>query len=259
MKYFDYTIIALSACLLLAFIGCKTKPSHWKPASGPLFSKFAKDLAPDSVLQEYPRPQLVRKDWLNLNGLWEYAIVRSGDAQPEEYDGKILVPFPIESALSGVMERVGDKNELWYRKTFKILDQWMDDDNRVILNFGAVDWEATVWLNGKLAGNHKGGYDAFSFDITDYLLPAQAQELVIKVWDPVDKGTQPRGKQVSNPHGIWYTSVTGIWQTVWIEPVNETHIESIKLSPNIDQARLEIDLSISGEKQRRFNCIKYFS
>jgi len=248
MKDFSFLSLILTSIIMLGVVGCISKQSEWKRAQGPLLSRFAKDVSPDSVHQEYPRPQLVRNEWVNLNGLWEYTIVEKGDKQPDEYDGKILVPFPIESALSGVMEGVGEQNELWYKRTFNVKKEWVDQKKRIVLNFGAIDWESTVWINGKQAGSHKGGYDSFSFDITDYLTPNQAQELVVKVWDPVDKGTQPRGKQVINPHAIWYTSVTGIWQTVWLEPVTEMHIESIKISPDIDRARLGVDLSLKGEK-----------
>jgi len=240
-------------CSLIVFIsfvilGCEKDHQPWKPAEGPLLTKWAKEITPDNVLPEYPRPQLIREDWLNLNGLWDYSIIEKGSVKPNDFDGNILVPFPVESALSGVKKIVGEENELWYRRTFEIPQQWQDKE-RVILHFGAVDWKATVWVNDQQIGNHKGGYDSFSFDITEHLTNNDQQELVVKVWDPVDQGTQPRGKQVSIPRGIWYTSVTGIWQTVWLEPVNKLSIESLKILPDIDKARLDVEVSISNSPE----------
>jgi beta-galactosidase/beta-glucuronidase len=164
---------------------------------------------------------------LNLNGLWEYAIAKKDAEQPVQFDGKILVPFPIESALSGVMKRVGPDERLWYRRTFSIPDGW--HGRRVMLRFEAVDWETTVWVNAKrMPHAHRGGYDPFSFDITDSLKPSGEQELIVSAFDPTDAGFQPRGKQIRDPHGIWYTPTTGIWQTVWLEPVPPNAIESVR-------------------------------
>ena len=196
----------------------------WKPAEGPLKTRWAKDVSPDKALPEYPRPQMVRKDWLNLNGLWDYAIKPKEEAKPEAWDGKILVPFPVESSLSGVKKMVGGTNRLWYRRTFEVPAAWAG--KRVLLHFGAVDWEAVVTLNGKELGTHRGGYDAFSFDVTDALKPGAPQELVLAVWDPSDGGSQPRGKQVRKPGGIFYTPCTGIWQTAWLEPVPASSIDA---------------------------------
>lgn len=209
----------------------------WKPVNGPLKTKWGKDLDPENVLQEYPRPQMVRHDWLNLNGLWEYAIQEKEKNQPVNFDGQILVPFAVESALSGIGKKVGESNKLWYKREIQIPEKWQD--KQVLLHFGAVDWETNVWVNGKIVGSHKGGYDAFYFDITDALTTG-TQELVLSVWDPTNKGPQPRGKQVQQPRGIWYTSVTGIWQTVWLEPVNKAHIVSFKVQPNIDEKNVTI-------------------
>ena len=152
-----------------------------------------------------------RKDWLNLNGVWDIGL---GEAQ--HFDQKILVPFPIESALSGIEKH---DDHAWYRRTFQIPKEW--GDRRVLLHFGAVDWQTTVWINGKQVGEHRGGYDPFSFDITDAIKPDGDNEIIVAVFDPTDTGGQPIGKQRLKPQGIWYTSTTGIWQTVWIEPVNE--------------------------------------
>jgi hypothetical protein len=181
---------------------------------------------------------MVREQWLNLNGLWQYEIVEREAERPSGFNGQILVPFPIESALSGVKERVTPEQRLWYRRTFCLPEDW--SGRRIILNFGAVDWESTVYVNGNEIGTHRGGYDAFSFDITDAILPEGEQEIVVAVWDPTDAGTQPRGKQVRNPGGIWYTPTTGIWQTVWLEPVADIGLASVKLTPDLDAHQLHI-------------------
>jgi hypothetical protein len=209
-----------------------------------LLTRWAKDVSADNALPEYPRPQMVRTDWLNLNGLWDYAIGPKDQPQLAEFDGQILVPYPAESALSGVMKPVGPDNRLWYRRTFEIPKKW--NDKRVLLHFGAVDWDATVWVNGKKLGNHRGGYDPFSFDITDALKDKGAQEIILSVWDPTNTGTQPRGKQVLKPGGIWYTAVTGIWQTVWLEPVPQTYIESLLIVPDIDKGEVQITANVVG-------------
>lgn len=185
---------------------------------------------------EYPRPQFIREAWQNLNGQWDYAIQAKEVLQPKQYDGKILVPFPVESLLSGVGKHVGEKNKLWYKRTFTAPES---KHERLLLHFGAVDWKTEVWLNGQLVGSHQGGHSAFSFDITQYLHPEKAQELIVSVWDPSDKGPQPRGKQVSKPGNIFYTPVTGIWQTVWLEPVPQSSIESIKITPQFDESAIE--------------------
>jgi len=201
-------------------------------ANAKIMSKWAKEVSAENVLGEYPRPQMVRKDWMNLNGQWEYAIRPRRRSQPKSFDGHILVPFCVESALSGVQKAVGEDKRLWYRRSFNVPEKW--SNKHILLHFGRVDWETNVWVNGKPVGSHRGGYDRFSFDITDALKNDGTQEIVVSVWDPADEGYQPRGKQVKAPGGIWYTSVTGIWQTVWLEPVNAAYIKSIKIVPDID-------------------------
>jgi Glycosyl hydrolases family 2, sugar binding domain/Glycosyl hydrolases family 2, TIM barrel domain/Glycosyl hydrolases family 2 len=231
-----------SISLLFAFalgMARLTSAAEWQPAAGPLLTRWAKDVSPKNAHPEYPRPQMVRKDWQNLNGLWDYAITAKDAAQPTQWDGQILVPFPIESALSGVMKRVYETNLLWYRRTFTIPRGWKGKN--VLLNFGAVDWETTVFVNGKQVGTHRGGYDGFTFDITDALKPKAEQEIIVSVWDPTDAGYQPRGKQVRKPGGIWYTPTSGIWQTVWLEPVNVASILGLKLMPNVDAERISIE------------------
>jgi beta-galactosidase/beta-glucuronidase len=231
MKNILGTIIAGIVCF-----GSSNVPA-WQAAQGPLQTRWAKEVSPENAHPEYPRPQLVRKEWLNLNGVWAFEMT-TNNAQPTVFPQQILVPFPVESALSGVMKPVSENTRLWYRRTFDIPHAWFG--RRILLNFGAVDFETTVFVNGKHVGKHRGGYDGFSFDITDNLLPLGENELVVSVWDPTDSGTQPRGKQVRKPNGIWYTSTSGIWQTVWLEPVGAAHITALGITPDIDRSEVAI-------------------
>ena len=231
----------LLVCCALALTVCAQ--AQWKPAGDKIKTKWAEQINPKNVLPEYPRPQLERTDWVNLNGEWEYAIKPKGEVEPQAFDGNILVPFAIESSLSGVQKEVGDANELWYKRTFSVPANWKNKD--IVLNFGAVDWKADVFINDVLIGSHQGGFTPFSFNITPYLNGKSNQKLVVRVWDPSDKGYQPRGKQTSNPEGIWYTPVTGIWQTVWIEPVATNHITSVKSIPNIDNGTMNVTVGTS--------------
>ncbi len=231
----------LGACetiLLFVLTAVYLQAAEWQPASGPLKTRWAKDVSPQNAHREYPRPQMVRKEWLNLNGLWDLAITGREAPRPEAYPARILVPFPIESALSGVMQPVGENERLWYRRRFELPRKW--PGRRVLLNFGGVDFEATVWVNGKEVGQHRGGYDGFTFDVTDALRPAGTNELVVSAWDPTDAGTQPRGKQVRKPHSIWYTPTSGIWQTVWLEPVNAAYIKGLKITPDVDHSAVTV-------------------
>jgi hypothetical protein len=232
--------LCILALLLTGLTGStpQGQASQWQPAAGPLRTRWAAGVTPDTVLPEYPRPQMVRAEWRNLNGLWDYAIRPREEPAPTAFDGRILVPFPIESALSGVMKKVGEANRLWYRRSFEVPPAWRD--RRARLHVGAIDWDATVIVNGTVVGTHRGGYDEATFDITSALAPKGPQEIVVSVWDPTDTGTQPRGKQVNRPGSIWYTSVTGIWQTVWIEPVRGGAIDSLTLVPDIDAGTLSV-------------------
>jgi beta-galactosidase/beta-glucuronidase len=230
-------LLFVGGCAMLA------GPS-WKPAEVPLMTQWAEDVSPGNAHPEYPRPQMTRKSWRNLNGLWEYAIRPIDELKPMDFDGHILVPFPVESALSGVMKMVGEDNRLWYRRTFAVPGKWKD--KRVLLHFGAVDWETTVWVNGTRFDTHSGGYDPFSFDITEALTSEKRQEIVVSVWDPTDAGGQPRGKQVREPHAIWYTPTTGIWQTVWLEPVPQAYIESLTIVPDIDSDQVWVTAGCAG-------------
>lgn len=214
--------------------------AQWKPAGDKIKTAWAEEIDVNNVLPEYPRPIMQRPEWKNLNGLWDYAIVKAGSAEPANFDGEILVPFAVESSLSGVMKRVGDENELWYKRSFTVPSNWKG--KKVMLNFGAVDWRSEIFINDIKVGTHQGGYTPFSFDVTPFLNKSGTQKLVVKVWDPTDKGYQPRGKQTSRPEGIWYTPVTGIWQTVWLEPVAEKFIKNVRTVPNIDNSSLKVEV-----------------
>ncbi|MDB4584238.1 beta-galactosidase [Draconibacterium sp.] len=214
--------------------------AKWQPAGEKIKTAWAEKIDVNNVLPEYPRPIMERTDWQNLNGIWEYAIVKAGSAEPAGFEGEILVPFAVESSLSGVMKTVGDEKELWYKRTFTVPSNWKG--KKVLLHFGAVDWKSEVWINDIKIGSHQGGYTPFFFDVTPFLTKSGDQKLVVKVWDPSDKGYQPRGKQTSRPRGIWYTSVTGIWQTVWLEPVAEKFIKQVRTVPNIDNSTLKVEL-----------------
>jgi beta-galactosidase/beta-glucuronidase len=216
--------------------------AQWQPAGDKIKTRWASQIDVNNVLPEYPRPIMERAEWQNLNGLWNYAILPIGKQTPSTFDGKILVPFAIESSLSGVQKKVGRENELWYQREFTIPSKWKN--NRILLHFGAVDWKADVWVNDIKVGRHTGGYTPFSFDITS-ALKSGSNTLVVKVWDPTNDGYQPRGKQVNRPEGIWYTSVTGIWQTVWLEPVPEKYITNVKITPDIDKNILTVEASVN--------------
>ena len=216
----------------------------WQPAGNHIKTTWGENLDPSKVWQEYPRPIMERSDWENLNGLWNYAILPAGSSAPIKYEGEILVPFAVESSLSGVGRTVGADRVLWYERKFRIPPAW--NNKEVMLNFGAVDWKTDVWVNDIKVGSHTGGFTPFSFNITDALKKGE-NSIKVKVWDPTDRGPQPRGKQVSRPGGIWYTPVTGIWQTVWLEPVAENHISTFKTTPDIDLNTLTLDIFTSGD------------
>jgi beta-galactosidase/beta-glucuronidase len=218
----------------IILLGMNLQAQKYAPVQGKIMTKWAEEVSPENVWQEYPRPQLVRDSWMNLNGLWDYSLLKKNVAKPSKYQGKILVPFPIESALSGVAKSMMPDDRLWYKRSFKVPSDW--NSKRVILNFEAVDWSSTVWVNGAVVGAHKGAFDRFSFDITDYLRSSGNQEIIVAVDDPTSEGSQARGKQRLEQSGIWYTPASGIWQTVWLEAVNkEASIGEIKITPDIDR------------------------
>ncbi len=209
-----------------------------------LQTRWAADVTPDRIWPQYPRPQLERAKWTSLNGSWDYAIAAADAPRPQSFTGKILVPFAIESQLSGAGAWVAPDQRLWYRRTFTAPGRGAG--GRVLLNFGAVDWEATVYVNGTQVGQHRGGYDPFTFDITDQLRPSGEQELVVAVRDATDDGEQPRGKQVRRPRGIWYTAVTGIWQTVWLESVPRWHVTGLRIDPDLDRGAVTVSVGTDG-------------
>jgi hypothetical protein len=213
---------------------------QWQPKAPPLSTPWTASVSPAHVLPEYPRPQLVRSRWLNLNGAWQFATAVEGEMPPvgRNLREAILVPFPVESALSGIMRH---QDRMWYRRTFTIPVEWAGE--RMLLNFGAVDWEATVYVNGQTAGSHRGGYDAFSLDITDQL-NGGLNELIVNVYDPTNAANPPLGKQRLNAKGIWNTPASGIWQTVWLEPVPAAYITRLQLTPDLD--RQAVQLLVSG-------------
>ena len=211
--------------------------AQWTPVGDRIKTSWAEKIDVNNVLPEYPRPIMERSEWSNLNGLWKYAVLPLGKSIPDSFEGDILVPFAVESSLSGVGKTLGEDKELWYQREFVIPSKWRG--KRILLHFGAVDWKTEVWVNNIKVGEHTGGFTPFTFDITQALKNSE-NNLVVKVWDPTEKGTQPRGKQVSNPHGIWYTPVSGIWQTVWLEPVSEHYITDIKTTPDIDLNKVKV-------------------
>ena len=238
MKFKNIAMIALS------LLATGAASAQYAPAGDKIRTPWAEQIDVNNVWKEYPRPIMERTAWKNLNGLWSYAVKPKGEAQPTKWDGEILVPFCIESSLSGVGKTLGDKNELWYNRTFTVPAQWKKQN--VLLHFGAVDWKADVWVNDVKVGSHTGGYVPFSFDITQ-ALKAGENKLTVRVWDPTDRGYQPRGKQVCNPDGIWYTPVSGIWQTVWLEPVAPMHIENLRILPNVDANTVTVTVQKSVE------------
>jgi hypothetical protein len=237
--------LAFMILLILARLvpATNAQPSAWRAQHAPLMTRWAAEVNPTNVHPEYPRPQLARSEWLNLNGLWDYAMTPSTAEVPTRYEGQILVPFPVESALSGVMRRLEETNTLWYRRQVAIPAAWRG--RRVRLHFGAVDWRTRVLVNGQAVGQHQGGYDRFSFDITERLRWDGKDEIVVAVTDPTEGG-QPRGKQSRKPEGIFYTANSGIWQTVWLEPVPATSLDDLRTTPDLDARQLRVRTSVNS-------------
>ena len=231
------TMSMLAGLFLLAFTACQEQQTAWSPAGDNIKTPWAEQLNPGNVHAEYPRPRMIRAEWQSLNGLWDYSITPAQAVSSELSDGTILVPFCIESSLSGVGRTLAADEALWYHKSFLIPRNWKG--KQVLLHFGAVDWKAEVSLNGHALGTHTGGYTSFSFDITPYLKKGK-QDLVVKVLDATDNNFQPRGKQVSRPGGIWYTAVSGIWQSVWMEPVAQAYLSDYDCVADIDAGTLTL-------------------
>ncbi|HLQ38125.1 MAG TPA: glycoside hydrolase family 2 TIM barrel-domain containing protein, partial [Planctomycetota bacterium] len=218
----------------------------WHPVPGKLSTQWAAGVTPQNAWPEYPRPTMVREKWQNLNGLWDYAITAGDAAAPEKADGRILVPFAIESSLSGVGKPLRPDQRLWYRRQFTVPQDSGWVGKHVLLHFDAVDWETEVWVDGHRLGDHRGGYDRFSFDITEAMGAGVEHTLLVSVRDPSDQGPQPRGKQVLQPNGIWYTPCSGIWQTVWLEPVPKTWIKAVHCEPEAVNDAVTLRLEVVG-------------
>jgi hypothetical protein len=224
-------------CLLLLPVSAASA-QQWKPAPVTLMTQWGEKVTPENAWREYPRPQFARERWQNLNGLWDYAITAKTAPAPAKFEGQILVPFAVEAALSGVGKALKPDQRLWYRRSFTVPASWKGE--RVLINFGAVDYDCVLWVNGGLVGAHTGGFDAFTFDITSFLKDG-ANELLLAVTDPTDTADQPRGKQQLQPQGIWYTPVSGVWQTVWLEPVPAAlRLAELRLTPDVDAGGLRI-------------------
>ena len=231
----------LAAALLVGFVSSSARA--WQMQQAPLMTDFAQQVDTNNPLPEYPRPQMVRSNWLSLDGLWQFQAGSSNDAVPinQTLSGQILVPFPMESAISGVKQY---HDRAWYHRTFTVPASW--SGQRILLHLDAVDWESEVFINGSSVGIHRGGYDPATYDITPYVGGVGAQELIVRIYDPTDAGGQPRGKQTLYSGGIMYTSCSGIWQPVWLEPVPATSIASLRLVPDIDNQLLGITANLTG-------------
>lgn len=229
--------LLLIATLFIAVSACSFAQA-WKPANPRLMTEWGEKVTPGSALPEYPRPSFTRERWLNLNGLWEYALAPRNSVMPAKFDGQILVPFAVETALSGVGRGCTPNDRLWYRRFVKIPEDWKG--NRILMHFEAVDYESVLWINGGLVGSHVGGSDPFTFDITPFLKPGE-NEFTLAVTDPTDTGEQPRGKQQLDQRGIWYTPVSGIWQTVWLEPVPAEHyLAELRITPDVERKSVKV-------------------
>ena len=244
-------ILLTAAALLTTLAGA----AQWQPAGDRIGTEWGEKLDPQNVLPEYPRPQMTRTQvqdgWQNLNGLWNYAILPMGET-PEKYDGQILVPFAVESSLSGVGKRLGDRNELWYNRTFTISPKW--NGKRVLLHFGAVDWKADVWVNGVSVGSHTGGYTPFEFDITEFVRGGE-NELLVRVRTG-DIYNSARGKQSykKQSFGCFYTRVTGIWQPVWLEFAPKNRIRDFYFRPDLANSRVNVELLTYGKGNYRIRA-----
>lgn len=236
--------IHMTMMAVIASLAGAVQAAEWKPVTGQMMTRWAGDVDPAMPLPEHPRPQMVRETWQNLNGMWQFEITGKDAPRPDSLSRTILVPFPVESALSGVKQRVTPEDRMWYKRHFDLADSWRA--GRVLLHFTLSDWDTEVYVNGKSVGRHLGGYDPFCFDITDALRPGQRQELVVSVWDPTNQGGQPTGKQVLRPRGIFYTPTSGIWGTVWLESVPDTHVKNIRMTPDIDAGVLRLTVAADG-------------
>ena len=253
-------LIAAAALALAATASAE----EWAPVRGHIMTPFAKDVSPENAWPEHPRPQMVRKEWRSLNGLWDYRVedlparafppvkglapvaTMTDATPPGDWDGRILVPFAIDAPLSGVMKVLRPTQRLWYRRRLELPASWRG--RRVLLHFEAVDWEASVYVNGKRLGQHRGGYDPFTLDATD-ALKAGANELVVAAWDPTERQAQAIGKQImpENRKGFRYQPTGGIWQSVWMEAVPAVSIRRLKTVPDVDSGCVRVTVTARGE------------
>lgn len=236
--------LALGLVASLATIAYLAQPILSAPPRVQIFTPWAELLDPENPLPEYPRPQLQRARWQNLNGYWDFTLAAKDAAAPNRFEQRIVVPFPVESSLSGIKQAVTPDQRAWYRRSF--IAPTLAANEKLHLHFGAVDWQTWVWLNGELVGEHRGGFDPFFFDIAPFLHEQERQELVIAVWDPTDEGPQPNGKQSLDPGGVFYSAVTGIWQTVWLEPVPESHITSARVTTHLRQRQIRVHAAVAN-------------
>ena len=221
-----------------------------------IYTPWGENLDKDNILQEYPRPQYQRDSYLNLNGKWKYALREKDQNLGNEYDGDIIVPFSIESPLSGVGKSLKPGMTLFYNKKIDLTK--IKNKGKFLLNFGAVDQETDVFINGKHVGNHKGGYFSFSFDITEYLEKDLSNvDLMVKVIDNLKEDGEAYGKQ-ANPRGnIYYIPTGGIWQTVWIESVPVNYLKNVKITPFYDDAKVEFEPECIINNKSKEDKIKY--
>lgn len=227
----------------------------WSVKGEKIKTEWSGKVTPENVWQEYPRPQLKRSGWNNLNGLWKYSVTdKSTQKSAVSYQEEILVPFAIESALSGVNKTFTANDKLWYKRDFTLNAR--TKGQKTILHFGAVDFECTVWVNDRLVGTHKGGNNSFSFDISQSLKSGSKQTIEVSVTDPTDTESITRGKQQMNQAGIWYTPVSGIWQTVWVETVNSTHINKVLPQADVAQSAVDLGFDIANLKGSETISIK---
>ncbi|MFY0406544.1 LamG-like jellyroll fold domain-containing protein [Solicola sp. PLA-1-18] len=238
-------------------------PAAIQPKEPELTTPWTDDVSADNALPEYPRPQLQRGAWKNLNGEWQFAAAAPGEKAPigKDLAERVLVPYPIESALSGIKRH---EDRMFYRRTFTVPAGWKVDraaGKRLLLHFGAVDYDATVWVNGTQVAKHRGGYDAFSADVTKALKAKGQQEVVVGVTDFTDQRNQPVGKQrneaIANPGGIFYTPASGIWQTVWMEPVARAHVEQVVATTQPNLKDVQVDVTATGNQKNTVRLDAY--
>jgi hypothetical protein len=239
----NITMAGILSLLLMAILSTHHAHAQWQPRKTTLLTSWGEKLDTGNVLPAYPRPQMVRPQWTNLNGYWDFTMTDSASEMPGNFDQRILVPFCAESTLSGITRKVTPGDALWYRKEIGL--EKPRDGQRILLHFGGVDWHTVLWINGHRMGEHSGGYDPFTFDITEALNRKGIQSITLRVWDPTDEGLQARGKQSLDPGGIWYTPVSGIWQTVWMEQVPEYYIGEVVVDPEPDSGAVLLEVCVS--------------